>query len=70
MRITMDTNQERAVTVTLQGGKFFKFNECKSGLYYYDTEKKYDKAEENNNTNKIQLLVILVFIPSSKVQTS
>ena len=31
---------------------FFKFKGCKSRLYYYDTEKKYDKSEENNNTNE------------------
>ena len=52
----MDTNKERAMTVNLQNGKFFKFKECKSGLYYYDTEKKYDKAEENNNTNKNSII--------------
>ena len=37
VRITTDTNQERAMTVTLQNGKFFKFKECKYGIYYYDT---------------------------------
>ena len=50
-RITTNTNQERAMTVTLQNWKFFKFKECKSGIYFYDTENKYDKAEENNNIN-------------------
>ena len=51
MRITTDTNQERAMTVTLQNGKFFKFKECESGIYFYNTEKKDDETEESNNNN-------------------
>ena len=51
MRITTDTNQERAITVTLQNGRFFRFKECKSGIYYCDTENKDDDSEEKNNIN-------------------
>ena len=39
------------MTVTLQNGKFFKFKECKSGLYFHNTQKENDEAEENNNIN-------------------
>ena len=49
--MTTDTNQEHAMPVTLQNVKCFKFKECKSGIYYYDKENKYDEAEENNSTN-------------------
>ena len=52
VRITTDTDQERTMTVTIQNGKLFKLKECKSGIYYQDTEKKDDEAEENNKTNK------------------
>ena len=42
-RITKDTKQEIAMTVSLGNGRILKFKECESGLYFYDTEKK-----ENN----------------------
>ena len=56
VRITMDTNAERAMTVTLQNRMFFKFKECDSGLYFYDTEKKIDKSEEINNNNNSNII--------------
>ena len=69
MRITTDTNQERAITVTLQNGRFFRFKECKSGIYYCDTENKDDDSEEKITLITIPLLIILVFRPSTKIQT-
>ena len=51
VKTTMDTNQERAMTITLQNRTFFIFNECTSWLFYYDTENKYEEAERNNNIN-------------------
>ena len=56
VRITTDTDQERTMTVTIQNGKLFKLKECKSGIYYYDTEKKYDNTEENNNINNNNII--------------
>ena len=70
MRITTDTNQERAMTVTLQNGKFFKFKECESGIYFYNTEKKDDETEEKIILITIPLLIILVFRTSKKIHTS
>ena len=40
VRITTDTKQEIAMTVSLGNGKTFKFKECESGLYFYDTKKR------------------------------
>ena len=51
VRITTDTKQERAMTVSLGNGRTLKFKECESGLYFYDTEKETNKVEEINNIN-------------------
>ena len=71
VRITTDTNQECAMTVTLKKWKDVKSKECKYGIYFYDTEKKDDESEENNNINiSITLLIIIFFRPPRKTQTS
>jgi hypothetical protein len=36
IRITMDTEVERAIHVHVDDNKVLKFNECDDGLYYYD----------------------------------
>ena len=38
VRVTMDTSIEKAMTMILKDGTFFKFKECGSGLYYYVME--------------------------------
>ena len=38
VRITTDTEKERAMTVYLGNGRTLKFKECKYGLYFHDTE--------------------------------
>ena len=40
-----------AMIVTLRNEKCFKFEECASGLYYYDTAK-HDDDKEINDTHK------------------
>ena len=39
VRITPDTKQERLVIVYLGNGRTFRFKDCKSGIYFYDTKK-------------------------------
>jgi len=36
--ICMDTRKEKAIIVTTKDGTVFKFLECLSGLYYYDSD--------------------------------
>ena len=52
VRITTDTKQERAMTVSLGNRRNLKIKECESGLYFYDTEKKENNVEEINNINE------------------
>ena len=56
VRITTDTRQGSAMTVSLGNGRTLKFNECESGIYFYDTEKKENKVEEINNTNENEII--------------
>ena len=56
VRITTDTKQERAMTVSLGNGRTLKFKECKSGLYFYDTEKKENNVEEISNMNENEII--------------
>ena len=44
-RITMDTDVNRSIKVHLNDDVFFEFQECKDGLFYYDTN-----SNNNNNT--------------------
>ena len=39
------------MTVYLGNGRTLKFKECKSGLYFHDTEKETNNIEEINNIN-------------------
>ena len=48
--ITTDTSKERSMIVTLKDGTVFKFKECASGLYYFDTDKSSDEVAIVNNT--------------------
>ena len=50
-RITTDTEKERAMIVIMSNRKYSKFEECESGIYYYDTTK-YDIGEAVSDTNK------------------
>ena len=68
VRITADTNKERAMTINLQNRNFFKFKGCECGIYFYYTEKKDDKVEEKITSISIPLLIIIVFRPSRKIK--
>ena len=51
VRITTDTEKERAMKLYLGNGRTLKFKECESGLYFHDTEKETNNVEEINNIN-------------------
>ena len=68
VRITTDRNQEPAMTVTLQNGKFFKFKEYKSGLYFYDTKRKMTSHNKTITLITIPLLIIILLRPSRKIK--
>ena len=51
VRITTDTEKERAMELSLGNGRTLKFKECESGLYFHDTEKETNNVEEINNIN-------------------
>ena len=56
VRITTETKQERAMTVSLGNAWTLKFKECESGIYFYDTEKKENNVEEINNMNENEII--------------
>ena len=49
VRITTDTEKERAMILSLGNGRTLKFKECESGIYFHDTEKNTNNVEEINN---------------------
>ena len=51
VRITTDTEKERAMTLSLGNGRTLKFKECESGIYFHDTERETNNVEETNNIN-------------------
>ena len=50
-RINTDTSKERDMIVTSSNRNLFRFKQCASGLYYYDT-KKHDDDDATNGTHK------------------
>jgi hypothetical protein len=54
-RITMDTAVEAAMTVHRSDGSLMKFNEFKSGLYYYDTKQEQTNLSSNDDTDYLFL---------------
>eukprot|EP00957_Ditylum_brightwellii_P210733 15365322-Ditylum_brightwellii.AAC.1 len=56
VQITMDTEQERAITVQYEGKKF-KFKEYSEGLYHYDTAQGHGGEQINDNPGALNFLV-------------
>ena len=56
VRIATDTKQERAMTVSIENGRTLRSKECKSGIYFYDTEKRENNVEEINNMNENEII--------------
>jgi hypothetical protein len=48
--ISMDTTVEAAMTVHRSDGSLMKFQEFKSGLYYYDTNQEQTNFSSNDDT--------------------
>ena len=62
LSVTIDTSIEKAMNLTLMDGTVFNFNECGSGLYYYDMTRAdvQDSAKTNATIPPYSLLSTVI----------
>ena len=51
--LSMNTSKEKSISVIIEKSKVIKYIECRSGLYYHDTEQPERHIGIFNNTNKM-----------------
>ena len=68
--LTTNTNQERAMTVTLKNGNIFNSRSANLGSIIMTQKRKITRQKNKITLITMLLLIIFVFIPSRKIQTS